>query len=541
MELHLVPARSGEPTCAALGVWLHSRYDPEREALRFARERIGSSRPTHVVLLGPCLDYLTKALRLLLPRAFIVSIQLSPLFSRYAAALPDAAWDSDSPLPLSAFLDEALGEDAISGVSVLEWEPAAQAFPDEAMRAREAIKASLDRLTSSTATVKASGKRWIANACTSFILIERARRPQPSSSPVLVAAAGPSLTDSLLSIAGAEERIPTVSVASALASCLYSGFEPSVAVSTDGSYWSRLHLYPFASRGFPKDCILASPLTAAPSASLYREAGLFVISQGSFVESELLPGLYDESEKPGMPSLPPHGTVSGSALHLAARLSSGPIVVAGLDLASYGDFDHARPHGFDLFLSSGTSRGDPIEGRLWSRSREASPLALPTKPWRSSRALGAYASALAMDARALGRPIYRLGPEPERIEGFEHIEPSAFESLVASCDASRGAAGGEGSSFKAEEPALRPRADREAFLSRRIGAWRTLASEAASALRDGKLVTDALVSELLRSVDIVDYAAARRAILAGGDPGKAAADLARRCELFLGELSRRFS
>jgi hypothetical protein len=540
MELALVPSRSGEPTCAALGVWLHSRYDPEREALRFAQERLGSSKPTHVVLLGPCLDYLSKALRSLLPRAFILSIQFAPGFARISAGKPDAAWDSDSSLPLSAFLDEALGEDAISGISVIEWEPAAKAFPAEAMRAREEVKASLDRLTSSTATVKASGKRWIENACASFVLIERAQRPLPSSSPVLVAAAGPSLPESLLSIAAFKDRLCAISVASALSSCLHEGFEPGLAVSTDGSYWSRLHLYPFAQRGFPKDCLLATPLTAAPSAALCRAAGVFVFNQGSFVEAELAPGLYDPSAKETPPSLPPHGTVSGSAIHLAASLCSGPIIVAGLDLASYGELDHARPHGFDSFLSAGSRRAEPLEGRLWSRSREASPLALPNAPWRTSRALEAYASALAMDARALGRPIYRLGPEPERIEGFERLEARELEGLLSKGAAS-GNASGAGPSFQARELPLRPLADREAYLSSRIRAWRNLAAEAASSLRDGQLVADALVSELLRSIDIVDYAAARRAILAGGDPGRAAADLASRCELFLGELSRRFS
>jgi hypothetical protein len=42
-------------------------------------------------------------------------------------------------------------------------------------------------------------------------------------------------------------------------------------------------------------------------------------------------------------------------------------------------------------------------------------------------------------------------------------------------------------------------------------------------------------------VDIVDYAAARRAILSGGEPRKSARDLADRCESFLSDLERRFA
>jgi hypothetical protein len=57
----------------------------------------------------------------------------------------------------------------------------------------------------------------------------------------------------------------------------------------------------------------------------------------------------------------------------------------------------------------------------------------------------------------------------------------------------------------------------------------------------GILPKNALVSELLRSIDIVDYAASRLAILARGDPEPAAVDLSRRCDLFLSDLERRFS
>jgi len=60
-------------------------------------------------------------------------------------------------------------------------------------------------------------------------------------------------------------------------------------------------------------------------------------------------------------------------------------------------------------------------------------------------------------------------------------------------------------------------------------------------LRRGQLPTNPLVVELLRSIDIVDYAAARRAILSGGEPETASRDLASRCDLFLSTLERRFA
>ncbi len=523
MRLSLSASRNGPPTCAVDGIWLHSPYEPEREARRFAESAIGSSRPTHVLLLGPCLDYLTPALRGILPSAAVIVLQYSPDFDGLGQGRPDASWNPLSPTSLDAFLDAAIDEDAVSGVSVIEWEPASRAFPAEALRVKQAVKLVLDRLTSSTATVKASGRRWISNACLSFLLAERVLEPRRGSFPILIAAAGPSLVESLSSLSGLKGRFATIAVSSALAACRHAGIEPDLVVSTDGGYWSRLHLYPFASGSFP----LAAPITALPSASLYGKARLLLIDQGSFVESELLPALG--------PSLrvPPHVTVSGTALRLAARLTEGPIVAAGLDLASYGELDHARPHGFDQALSLGSSRTFPIEGTLWSRSLEGAPEALPEKPWRRSRAMGSYAAALAIDAASLPGRVFRLGPSPTSIPGMEAIDAAGLANLVPSRNFCV-------EEWLRESPAA-PLPRREAALRERIAAWRDLAAEASASLARAILPEDAVVAELFRSIDIVDYAAARRAVLANGDPRPAARDLARRCELFLSSLARRFA
>ena len=399
---------------------MHSRYEPEREAFRFAASEIASAKPSHVVLLGPCLDYLSVAVRVLLPGARIIAVQYSDFFASRSVGHADAVWYPGSKPPLDSFLDSALDEDAISGVSVLEWEPASRAFPAEALAARTAVKGSLDRLVSSTATVKSSGRRWIANACTAFLLVERAWVPVCSSIPILVAAAGPSLGRSLLELSNIKGRFATIAVSSALAACRCAGIEPDIVVATDGGFWSRLHLYPLAAKPIP----VASPLTALPSSAIYRGLGMILLDQGSFAESELLPFLC-----PSM-AIPPHGTVSGTAIQLAARLTDGPIIVAGLDLASFGELDHARPHGFDAVLEAVVSRISPLESLTWSRSIETAPLPLLEPPWRSSRSLLSYASALAMDLKPLAKRIFRMGPSPIPLPGFAVIELSDLGSLA---------------------------------------------------------------------------------------------------------------
>jgi hypothetical protein len=521
MDPSFSSSRNGSPTCSVGGIYVHSRYDPEREALRFAEKEIGAASPSHVVLLGPCLHYLALAVRSILPGARIVALQYSAFFADTAGKEADAVWHPGMPRGLEAFLDSSLDEDAIAGVAVLEWEPASRAFPSEAQAARGAVRDSLDRLASSAATVKSAGRRWIANACASFLLVERAWAPERSTLPVLVVAAGPSLEASLAGLSPWKGSFLTVAVSSALAACRYAGLEPDLVVSTDGGYWSRLHLFPLAARALP----LASPLTALPSAAIYRDSGLLLLDQRTFAESQLLPEL--------CPALPiaPHGTVSGTAIRLAARLSEGALIVAGLDLASRGDLDHARPHGFDAVAAKSVSRTAPLEASIWERNLASIPL--PQTPWKSSRSLAAYAGALSLDSSPLAGRLFRLGASPVPLRGFCEIGLEKLGGLL---------------SRSAAPPILRLRdlplpkpRSREPILARKLASWRELAGRATEELGKGSLPSSQLVAELLRSIDIVDYAAARRAVLSGGDPRSGARDLAIRCDDFLSNLQRRFA
>jgi hypothetical protein len=286
--------------------------------------------------------------------------------------------------------------------------------------------------------------------------------------------------------------------------------------------------------------VLAAPLTALPSASVYSRTKLLALDQGSFAEAELLPALY--SDGGAALKIPPHGTVSGSALQVASRLSRGSLVVAGLDLASYGEAEHAKPHGFDAFLGSDVSRIASLETKLYARRSAASPIELQQKPWRSSRALLAYASALEEDARSFAGRLFRIGPEIVRLAGFRAIGEQDFCTMAERPSSTIGS--NEESLF--DEARIASYSVRERHLADRISAWKELASKAAASMAEGRLPGSdseggALVSELLRSIDIVDYAAARRACLSLGDPRKSAEDLARRVGLFLDDLERRFA
>jgi hypothetical protein len=372
----------------------------------------------------------------------------------------------------------------------------------------------LDRLSGSAATLRSNGKRWILNACRSFLLAEDLVEIDWSDETMLIAGAGPTLEETLDLIDAGPRDFRIIAVSSALAALRARGFEPDLVVATDSGAWSRTHLYPLA--GLPRT--VASPLSALPSASL--SCPLLLLDQGGFPESELSAALGPCRR------LPSHGTVTGSALALASRLGQGPIVVAGFDFAAPPSRSHARPHGFDEAILAGEGRLHPGESKRWERFRLFHPEGLAGGEWRSSRSLAAYAAALDSDASRLGRPIHRLSPSPVRLAHFADMDAGGFARLVRGAPSRR----------RPPRQASILAADRRvAFLRNSIAEWDRRTAMALVAM-EGGLGPDPRIVDLFRCVDLPDFAAAKRALSAGTDAAPAFAALKAAVLEFLDEL-----
>jgi hypothetical protein len=533
MDLLVEPARSGEPTCRSGSLQIHSPYDPRREADRFIESRLGSSRPACIVLLGPCLGYIADSLRARLSGAAIASVQYSGFFRGKEISAQGPCWYPDSPTPLHAFLDAAVDEDSISGVAVIEWPAAAAAFPEAAARCAAELRASLDRLASSAATVRTFGRRWLANACRSFLLIGKPVVLPRTELPIVIAAAGPSLRPSLDDLAPFRSSFILAAVSSAHASCRASGLEPDIVVTTDGGYWSRPHLYTLGEAAKAPSAPLAAPLTAFPWSRLWPSSPIALLDQGSFAEGQFLPLLG------GGLTLPPHGSVVGTSLQLALRITEAPIVFAGLDLATLPGRGHARPHAFDYLDATRSSRLSCLESASLAECLVPGYSPIGRGPWLSTRSLAAYAGALAAEASAHPGRLFRLRPSHQDLPGFESIDRQRLRGLFGAPPTFRRGSRLPGLEAHRPAPALVPLVERAPLLRDRLRSWRKLCAETCAALSDSILPADPALRELLRSLDLPDWAAARRAVLAGADPSSAAAALAESAASFLADLERR--
>ncbi len=361
----------------------HSRYAPLREAERLVEARLAGRSPSLVIVLGGGRNYIGEAIRARLPGAGVVLLQPTDIFDRQSVCPPLTGWSpasADSPVRI---LERAFAEGkGAGGIAVIEWEPVMSRFPEQAAMLREVVARALEREASDSATRAAWARRWLSNCLVAATSIMHPATIEPGDGAVVLACAGPGLSDALTALRSVRGRVSLWALASAHECLESAGLVPDCILATDPGHWNTLHLR----RALRGSVPLAMPPSArAPAAVFLRPAPLVAISTGlPFEDGTLAAARLPHARASAS------GTASGTALSLAAAASSGPILVLGLDYAARDLREHARPYAFDTMDEAGSGRLDGAFNRVSSRLMERYDRA--DGAWRSSRAFRLYST-----------------------------------------------------------------------------------------------------------------------------------------------------
>ncbi|GHU52851.1 hypothetical protein FACS189496_3590 [Bacilli bacterium] len=188
------------------------------------------------------------------------------------------------------------------------------------------------------------GRRYISNAVRNLALL--ARRPSLphlsfGDSPILVLGAGPSLDEVLDGIGAAASGDPTgrpfkiICVDTALSALKARNIKPDLAVALESQHWN---LRDFVGSG-DWEIPTAMDLSALPATSevLGGQSFLFFTPWTEI-------SLFDRLEKTSLlpESFVPLGSVGLTAVAIALRLGSGPVITGGIDFSFTLDSYHAR-------------------------------------------------------------------------------------------------------------------------------------------------------------------------------------------------------
>lgn len=376
MSLVFSKAKNGMPICSCNGIFLHSTYNPLREAERFVNLSSCSFIPSSVCIVEPALSYCFKFLRGKFPFSQLSVIRLSHDFDAY-----NDGWDHIfyccSCEDLSEQLFDMLGENGIMTTFFISWDSSEKAFPVFFSQAWTEIKKAVIKSRTVLETRTYFTARWLKNLCVFFKNIRKTAVIKTGTSPILITASGPSLADAVPFIKKFRTSFFLIAVSSSLDVLFYHQIIPDLCISTDGGFWAKKHLETL--RKYTTLLPLALSPEAACSPQLLSDVAIVPLSYGSEIEKSFFSsfGITAHSARR-------NGTVSGTAVELALSLTSGPVFCCGLDLSPGKGYQHTQPNRLEMENCSADNRLKTKETRSAASEFLSTSLAI-YRSWFSSR------------------------------------------------------------------------------------------------------------------------------------------------------------
>ncbi len=385
------------------------------------------------------------------------------------------------------------------------------------------------------------GRRWMRNLLRNLPLILEARDAAAlrTDRPVVVAAAGPSLEESIPLLRRVRDRVCVVAVDTAAAPLVAAGVRPDLVVTLDGQ-WANLQDFvglPAVDGGAVgggavdggTDCAAGAESAGTPGGDRVATSGagpspgpavlgelatyptaLRVAGHGAprrwLFSTDFAPlRIFDRMAKHGLRpcSMPPRGSVGITAVELALRMTESEVLICGLDLAFDPVHTHARDSTIHRWHLRTSNRLDPLPAwRLAFRHNLLHREDKNAHHTGTTAVLLSYAAQLGElakgDARLLdisprGIPLGVRRVSPEQVE--ELLPAAGGEPAVATAGDCDPTGSTRGASLE----------DLSRFLARELELLARLKT-AARALLDGSPKTAEREAEYRTLLDECDYA-----------------------------------
>lgn len=340
-EIVFFNSKSGELTCTANGISLHSKYNPIQEAQRFIQNLSVDFKPKYIVITEPGLFYCKEFLEEKFPDTLIYSIHYSSeLYSKSQNKNKILADTISKAECFNTTLFNLLGEEGILSALFLSWSPSSNAFSEIDKIIWEKIKASVELSRTIIATRSHFSSRWIVNCIKNLIHTENTFAAKKINKPIVICASGPSLEGCFKILNKLHSKLFLLAVSSAASALIKNNIIPDAVISTDGGYWAKKHLEIL--KKYEKIPLILASEGNCPLQVLKQNPVIF-LSYPDGIASEII-------KKAGFNGITGerNGTVSGTALDLAKKITDSEIFAFGLDLSPAPGFQHAQPNTIEI-------------------------------------------------------------------------------------------------------------------------------------------------------------------------------------------------
>ena len=363
--LEILPSKSNCPTAKEGGKFLHSAYNPLREAEQAAKAAKSSLTEVYSAAFFSCgLGYAPISYANLFPNDTIIIVESDPRYFFTALSLVD--WE---PLFRHSNFIIALGTGIDSVVSLIEHtaglkhtaisENAAQSqhAADYFQALRSLIERNKRKVEINASTLEKFSKLWLKNTCRNLHFLAETdgvnifKNSCPGDLPCVILAAGPTLQDVLPQLAELKKRAILIAVDTALRACLRAGVEPDFVILADPQYYAYRHIAGLES----PSSILITESAAYPAVFRFKCKKIVMCAS-------LFPlGQYIEKQIGSKGELVAGGSVSTTAWDFARFIGAKEIFCAGLDLGYPGLETHIKGSTFEEAIHAKSSRLSPAE------------------------------------------------------------------------------------------------------------------------------------------------------------------------------------
>ncbi len=345
MAYSLDKARNGAPTLSVIDesgsrVYLHSRYDPAREA-GVAAESIDPARYDVLVVLGTGLGYhLTPVLESIDRYRQVLLVEYLDIQGEIAENFTCPALLHNSNVHLISgqhagtvleFLSATLDFDNARGIQVYEHPPSIRAFSRYYDEIRQALGNLITRKSGNLITRMSLGWKYLKNGLMNLQQLSRvfpvaALYNTFNDMPAIILIPGPSLDSHLSLIARSQQHVYIIAVDSALHSCRAFGIVPDVCLSIDPQSQVNAHTFNWNNT----DTIHVRAATSHPATMGYPYTFLSLNSHPTAQAiEEMYPRVIGSVDSKT-------GTVAGDAILFAEKAGFDPVLITGLDFSFPG-------------------------------------------------------------------------------------------------------------------------------------------------------------------------------------------------------------
>lgn len=359
--IELSTAKNSTPTASYNGLFLHSAYNPEREAQSLLQSQ-DCTQFTAGVFSGFGLGYAPILFAKQFPQKTLILIE--PDISWFLAALVHFDWTSVFEVQPLVFLIAAPQQTVISLLEKTGIAHCAFFQTKSQIAHNESYFNSLHLLIDRNRQKKEINDRtlekfstlWLRNMCRNIPNVKQKNGVKHYKNafpglPACLLAAGPSLDSILPHLPEISRRCVIVCVDTALRACLSTGVQPDFIVVVDPQYWNARHLDGLSA----PESIVITELASFPSIMRFPSKEILLCSSmyplGKFIEKH--------TESKG--ELGAGGSVATTAWDFARMSGCNPIYVAGLDLGFPEKKTHFKGSTFEERAHRLSNRLHPAE------------------------------------------------------------------------------------------------------------------------------------------------------------------------------------